>query len=79
MFEQALETQDHALSLGLASYSSGMSTMPDLQPTNFHFSVDFRPNAGELPRGVYLVWLDEQQTYWDSALYLPLTPQAEQK
>ena len=75
VFEQALETKDHALSLHLASYSSGMSTTPDLQPTDFHFSVDFRPNAGELPRGVYLVWLDDHQTYWDSALYLPLLPQ----
>lgn len=75
VFEQALETKDHSLSLHLASYSSGMSTTPDLQPVDFHFSVDFRPNAGELPRGVYLVWLDDEQTYWDTALYLPLLPQ----
>ena len=75
VFEQALETQDHALSLHIASYSSGMSTTPDLQPTDFHFSVDFRSNAGELPRGVYLVWLDDHQTYWDSALHVPLLPQ----
>lgn len=75
VFEQALETKDHALSLHLASYSSGMSTSPDLQPTDFHFSVDFRSNAGELPRGVYLVWLDNTQTYWDSAIYIPLLSQ----
>jgi len=75
VFEQALETQDHALSLHIASYSSGMSTTPDLQPTDFHFSVDFLSNAGELPRGVYLVWLDDHQTYWDSALHVPLLPQ----
>ncbi len=75
MYEQALTTQDHSLSLHLASYSSGMSTTPDLQPSDFHFSVDFRSNAGELPRGVYLVWLDDHQTYWDSALYIPLLPQ----
>ena len=75
VFEQALETQDHSLSLHLASSSSGMSTTPDLQPVDFHFSVDFRPNAGELPRGVYLVWLDDEQTHWDTALYIPLQPQ----
>lgn len=75
VFEQALETKDHSLSLHLASYSSGLSTTPDLQPTDFHFSVDFRSNAGDLPRGVYLVWLDDHQTYWDSALHVPLLPQ----
>ncbi len=75
VFEQALETKDHSLSLHLASYSSGMSTTPDLLPSDFHFSVDFRSNAGELPRGVHLVWLDDHQTYWDSALYIPLLPQ----
>lgn len=75
VFERALETKDHSLSLHLASYSSGMSTTPDLQPTDFHFSVDFRSNAGELPRGVYLVWLDDEQTHWDTALHIPLRPQ----
>ncbi len=72
VFEQARTANDHTLALRMASFSSGMSTTPDLTPTDFHFDADFRSHAGALPKGVYLVWLDDEQTYWDTALYIPL-------
>ncbi|MBQ4639704.1 MAG: hypothetical protein IJB69_04205 [Clostridia bacterium] len=72
VFEQALASNDHTLALRMASFSSGMSTTPDLVPADFHFDADFRSHAGTLPKGVYLVWLDDEQTYWDTALYVPL-------
>lgn len=74
VFEQALAAKDHSLGLRLASFSSGMSTAPDHKPAEFHFDAAFRSHAGPLPKGVYLVWLDDTQTYWDTALYLPLNP-----
>ena len=76
VFEQALAAKDHSLSLRLASSSCGSSIDPETdQISHFQFDADFRSNAGELPRGVYLVWLDDEQTHWHTALYIPLTPQ----
>lgn len=76
VFEQALAAKDHSPALRMASSSSGCSTEEESeQITHFHFDADFRSNAGELPRGVYLIWLDDTETHWDTALYIPLLPQ----
>lgn len=76
VFEQAKAENNHALGLRFASFSSGCSAHPETGAiSHFRFDADFRSVSGTLPKGVYLVWLDDHQTYWDSALYIPLLPQ----
>lgn len=75
VFEQARAENNHALGLRLASFSSSCSAHPETGAiTHFRFDADFRSASSPLPKGVYLVWLDDNQTYWDSALYIPLFP-----
>ena len=76
VFEQALKAKDLSASLRMASFSSGCSMDPENdQLSHYWFEADFRSYAGTLPKGVYMVWWDDTQTYWDTALYIPLTPQ----
>lgn len=75
VYEQAKQDNSVASALRMAGSRGGTSYDADPNaPIIYNVFASFRSTAGELPRGVYLVWMtgNTGTLDWDTAMYVPL-------